>query len=83
MPVSNGYYVLEMADTKHLLHYVTPGPRHKSVSHVPIYIVNYSTLPRGISINIAPKIVIFPESEGRGKYSLPRVQYYRYFTRKG
>ena len=26
----------------------------------------YSTLPRGISINIAPKIGIFPEVEGRG-----------------
>ena len=43
----------------------------------------YSTLPRGISINIAPKVGIFPEAEGRGKYSLPRVQYYRYSTRKG
>ena len=42
----------------------------------------YSTLPRGISINIAPKVGIFPEAEGRGKYSLPRVQYYRYSTRK-
>ena len=28
----------------------------------------YSTLPRGISINIAPKVGIFPEAEGRGKY---------------
>ena len=36
----------------------------------------YSTLPRGISINMAPKVGIFPEAEGRGKYSLPRVQYY-------
>ena len=43
----------------------------------------YSTLPRGISINIAPKVGIFPEAEGRGKYSLPREQYYRYSTRKG
>ena len=43
----------------------------------------YSTLPCGISINIAPKVGIFPEAEGRGKYSLPRVQYYRYSTRKG
>ena len=43
----------------------------------------YSTLPRGISINIAPKVGIFPQAEGRGKYSLPRVQYYRYSTRKG
>ena len=43
----------------------------------------YSTLPRGISINIASKVGIFPEAEGRGKYSLPRVQYYRYSTRKG
>ena len=36
----------------------------------------YSSLPRGILINIAPKVGIFPEAEGRGKYSLPRVQYY-------
>ena len=43
----------------------------------------YFTLPRGISINIAPEVGIFPEAEGRGKYSLPRVQYYRYSTRKG
>ena len=41
----------------------------------------YSTLPRGISNNIAPKVGIFPEAEGRGKYSLLRVQYYRYSTR--
>ena len=27
----------------------------------------YSTLPRGISINIAVKVGIFPEAEGRGK----------------
>ena len=26
---------------------------------------------------------MFPEAEGRGKYSLPSVQYYRYSTRKG
>ena len=30
-----------MADTELLPHYVTPGPRHKSVSHVPIYIYIY------------------------------------------
>ena len=28
----------------------------------------YSTLPRGILINIAPKVGIFPEAECRGKY---------------
>ena len=43
----------------------------------------YSIFPRGISINIAPKVGIFTEAKGRGKYSLPRVQYYRYSTRKG
>ena len=49
-----------------------------------IYIYyTYSTLPSGISINIAPKVGIFPKAEGRGEYSLPRVQYYRYSTRKG
>ena len=26
----------------------------------------YSTLPRGITINIAPKVGIFPEAKGRG-----------------
>ena len=43
----------------------------------------YSTLPRGISINIAPKVGIFPKAEGRVEYSLPRVQYYLYSTKKG
>ena len=34
-----------------------------------IYIYyKYSSFPRGISINIAPKVGIFPEAEGRGKY---------------
>ena len=50
--------------------------------HIYIY-YEYSTLPRGISINIAPKVGIFPDAEGQGKYSLPRVQYYRYSARKG
>ena len=27
----------------------------------------YSTLPRGISIHIAPKVGIFPEAQGQGK----------------
>ena len=68
------------------------GERAKRASHYQgctnscwcgIYIYyKYSTLPRGISINIVPKVGIFPEAEGRGKYSLPRVQYYRYSTRK-
>ena len=30
----------------------------------------YSTLLRGIWINIAPKVGKFPEAKGRGKYSL-------------
>ena len=58
------------------------GYKLELVRYVYIY-YKYSTLPRGISINIAPKVGIFPEAVGRGKYSLPRVQYYRYFTRKG
>ena len=54
------------------------------ISDTYIYIFfKYSTLPRGISINIAPKVGTFPEAEGRGKYSLTWVQYYRYSTRKG
>ena len=40
----------------------------------------YSTLPRRISINMAPKVGIFAEAEGRRKYSLLKVQYYRYST---
>ena len=35
----------------------------------------YSTLPHGISADIAPKVGIFSEAGGRGKYSLPRMQY--------
>ena len=39
-----------------------------------IYIyTNYSTLPRGILVYIEPKVGMFSEAEGRGKYSLPRV----------
>ena len=36
----------------------------------------YSTLLRGISINIVPKVGVFPEAEGQGKCSLLRVQYW-------
>ena len=52
------------------------------------YILYYkhSTPPRGISMNIAYKVGIFPEAEGRGKYSLPstdiprgRVEYLIYY----
>ena len=32
---------------------------------------------------MVPKVGIFPEAGGRGKYSLPRVNICRYFTRKG
>ena len=55
---------------------------NRDFRYVHIY-YKYSTLPCGISINIVIKVGIFPEAEGRGKYSLPRVQYYRYSTRKG
>ena len=40
----------------------------------------YSTLLR---VYIAPKVGIFPEAGSRGKYSLPRVRYILYSTRKG
>ena len=43
-------------------------------SGVHIY-YKYSTLSHGISADIAPKVGIFSEAGGRGKYSLPRVQY--------
>ena len=43
----------------------------------------YSTLPRGISVYIEPKVGIFSEAEGRGKYSLPRVQYMPIFHKEG
>ena len=43
----------------------------------------YSTLPRGISVYIEPKVGIFSEAEGRGKYSLPRVQYTPIFHKEG
>ena len=46
----------------------------------------YSTLPRGISINIVPKVGIFPNAEGRGKQGcniidIPqgRVEYLFYY----
>ena len=43
----------------------------------------YSTLPRGISVYIEPKVGIFSEAEGQGKYSLPRVQYMPIFHKEG
>ena len=43
----------------------------------------YSTLLRGISVYIEPKVGIFSEVEGRGKYSLPRVQYMSIFHKEG
>ena len=49
-----------------------------------IYIyTKYSTLPSGISVYIVPKVGIFPEAGGRGKYSLPRVQYMPIFHKEG
>ena len=50
-------------------------------TYIYIYIINIP--PFRVEINIASKVGIFPEAESRGKYSLPRVQYYRYSTRKG
>ena len=43
----------------------------------------YLTLPRGISVYIESKVGIFSEAEGRGKYSLPRVQYMPIFHKEG
>ena len=34
-------------------------------------------------IHIASKVGIFPEAEGQGKYSLPRVQYVTMFHKEG
>ena len=65
-----------------ILGYISLLPCYYIYIYIYIY-YKYSTHPHGISINIAPKVGIFPEAEGRGKYSLPRVQYYRYSTRKG
>ena len=50
--------------------------------YIYIYIyTKYSTLPSGIYI--VPKVGIFPEAGGRGKYSLPRVQYMPIFHKEG
>ena len=43
----------------------------------------YSTLPRGISVYIEPKVGIFSEAEGQGKYSLPWGQYMPIFHKEG
>ena len=56
--------------------------------HIYIYIyiyiyTKYSTLPSGISVYIVPKVGIFPEAGGRGKYSLPRVQYMPILHKEG
>ena len=49
---------------------------------IPTY-TKYSTLLSGISAYIVPKVGIFPEAGGRGKYSLPRVQYMPIFHKEG
>ena len=67
------------------------GERAKRARHSPVcsienrgYIyTKYSTLPSGISVYIVPKVGIFPEAGGRGKYSLPRVQYMPIFHKEG
>ena len=53
--------------------------------YIYIYILytKYSTLPSGISVYIVPKVGIFPEAGGRGKYSLPRVQYMPILHKEG
>ena len=38
----------------------------------------YSTLPRGISVFIAPKVGIFLEAGGLRKYSLPDIYFIAY-----
>ena len=43
----------------------------------------YSTLLLGILVYIAPKVGIFSKAEGRGKYSLLRVQYMPAFHKEG
>ena len=62
--------------------------RHSQVCSIEnrgyIYIyTKYSTLPRGISVYIVPKVGIFVEAGGRGKYSLPRVQYMPILHKEG
>ena len=36
-----------------------------------------------VTVYITPKVGIFPEAEGRGKYSLPRRQYLPIFHKEG
>ena len=43
----------------------------------------YSTLLHGILVHIVPKVGMFPEAEGRGKYPLPRMQYVPIFHKEG
>ena len=47
-----------------------------------VHYTQYSNLPSGISVFV-PKVGIFPEAGGQGKYSLPRVQYMPILHRKG
>ena len=65
------------------------GPRNSAYAvnlhtrHTDNIYTKYSTLPSGISVYIVPKVGIFPEAGGRGKYSLPRVQYMPIFHKEG
>ena len=57
----------------------TRGPRNSAYAVNLTYdrhtYTKYSTLPHGISVYIELKVGMFSEVEGRGKYSLLRVQY--------
>ena len=64
--------------------YELARPLMGTIFLVYIYIyTKYSTLPSGISVYIVPKVGIFPEAGGRGKYSLQRVQDMPIFHKEG
>ena len=80
-------YTMFRSGTKWFIGERAKRARHSQVCSIEnrgfIIYTKYSTLPSGISGYIVPKVGIFPEAGGRGKYSLPRVQYMPIFHKEG
>ena len=72
-----------MTLSMHVGYVIPPTQLIWHTRHTDNIYTKYSTLPSGISVYIVPKDGIFPEAGGRGKYSLPRVQYMPILHKEG
>ena len=59
------------------------GHLSKIIPHNHGVTIKYSTFLRGISVYSVCEVGMFSEAEGRGEYSLPRMQYMAIFHKEG